>query len=108
MWTMRMMSRIVCVSLKKILEQAQKNEAKSTVTSVDYFKSTETPAILYEYVLMDRLVFLAWKVDKPIVWKHVLEEMLHAVLLTPEGIKAKRACNSIDASPSTKRILYTY
>ncbi|KAM0964024.1 hypothetical protein ACFX2I_022916 [Malus domestica] len=77
-------------SYLKILEQAQNNEVK-------YVEKMGTPTILYEYVLMERLVFLSWKVDKAIVWKHVLEEMFQAVFLINPGIKAKWACNLIDA-----------
>ncbi|BBG98295.1 RNA polymerase III subunit RPC82 family protein [Prunus dulcis] len=65
----------------------------SDMSQLSLVEKNETPKILYnlwkdDYLHMERLVvtgarqsqFLVWRVDKPIIWKHVLDEMFHTAL----------------------------
>ncbi|KAM2722098.1 hypothetical protein EV2_043077 [Malus domestica] len=77
----------------RLLSTSSRALETDKISDMTLVEKKETPTILYklwkdEYLLMERLAvtgarqaqFLVWKVDRPIVWKHVLDEMFHAAL----------------------------
>ncbi|XP_050139976.1 uncharacterized protein LOC126616056 isoform X1 [Malus sylvestris] len=77
----------------RLLSTSSRAIETDKISDMTLVEKKETPTILYklwkdEYLLMERLAvtgarqaqFLVWKVNKPIVWKHVLDEMFHAAL----------------------------
>ncbi|XP_062078637.1 uncharacterized protein LOC133783115 [Humulus lupulus] len=77
----------------RLLSKAGQLLETDKIADMTFVEKKETPKILYklwqdEYLHMEKLVvtaarqvsFLLWKVNKPILWDHVLDEMYHAAL----------------------------
>ncbi|PON51716.1 RNA polymerase III Rpc [Parasponia andersonii] len=77
----------------RLLSKAGQLLETDKIADMTFVEKKETPNILYklwqdEYLHMEKLVvssarqfsFMLWKVNKPILWEHVLDEMYHAAL----------------------------
>ncbi|KAG2715889.1 hypothetical protein I3843_03G102000 [Carya illinoinensis] len=73
------------------------------IANTTFVEKKDAPKILYklwkdEYLHMEKLVvagarqsqFLLWKVNKPCLWKHVLDEMFHAALNLSQRVAYER------------------
>ncbi|XP_028773136.1 DNA-directed RNA polymerase III subunit RPC3 isoform X2 [Neltuma alba] len=77
----------------RLLSKAGRFLETDKIAESTFVEKRDTPKILYklwkdDYLHMEKLVvtgarqskFLLWKVNKPILWEHVLDEMHHAAL----------------------------
>lgn len=77
----------------RLLSKADRLLETDKIAESTFVEKKDTPKILYklwkdDYLHMEKLVvtgarqskFLLWKVNKPILWEHVLDEMHHAAL----------------------------
>ncbi|XP_028800046.1 uncharacterized protein LOC114755336 isoform X2 [Neltuma alba] len=77
----------------RLLSKADRLLETDKIAQSTFVEKKDTPKILYklwkdDYLHMEKLVvtgarqskFLLWKVNKPILWEHVLDEMYHAAL----------------------------
>lgn len=77
----------------RLLSKAGRLLETDKISDTTFVEKKDAPKILYKlwkdgYLLMEKLVvtgarqsqFLLWKVNRQILWKHVLDEMFHAAL----------------------------
>ncbi|KAB1210684.1 hypothetical protein CJ030_MR6G009124, partial [Morella rubra] len=98
------------------------------ISDTTFVEKKDAPKILYklwkdEYLHMEKLVvagarqsqFLLWKVKKPTLWEHVLDEMFHAALNLSQRVayelekeKENETVNTKDKSPRLNIVVHLF